>query len=113
MFDLRILINTTIVLTIMFVVVACNNSELNQDKSDYDELCRIYEEVLDESIAPEMIGAELTKRIQNEIPGVYVHFKNIANADPKDAYQLFKKVAEKETEKAWDCKVMKDFYSDK
>ena len=58
-----------------------------------------------------MIGIQLSERIQKDLPGVYVHFENIMNADPKDAYRLFKEIAEKETHKDWDCDVMKNFYS--
>ena len=83
----------------------------NQTQSDYEKLCEIYKEVLSKPFSPMMVGAELGERVQKEIPNVYVHFENIANADPQKAYQLFKNIAEKETNKAWDCKIMQDFYS--
>ena len=95
----------------LFVLAACNNVSSNQTQSDYDKLCKIYEDVLSKPFSPMLVGAELGERIQKEIPSVYVHFENIANAAPKDAYKLFKNIAEKETNKAWDCKVMQDFYS--
>lgn len=60
-----------------------------------------------------MAVMEITRRVQKEIPDVYVNYTHIAYADPDKAYQLYKSIAEKETKKPWDCKIMQDFYSGK
>jgi hypothetical protein len=57
-----------------------------------------------------MKSMEISERIQKELPEVYIPFKNIANADPQDAYRMFKKVAE-QTKKPWNCKTMEEFYA--
>jgi hypothetical protein len=98
---------------LLILLTACNGVSSNQTQSDYDKLCKIYEEVLSKPFSPVMVGAEIGERVQKEIPAVYIHFENIANADPQKAYQLFKNVVEKETQKSWDCQIMKNFYSGK
>ena len=101
----------SLILCLTFICFACNQPAGENKASDYAKLCTIYEETVNANSEPAMVGMQVSERVEKELPNVYVHYKNIVSADPKDAYSLFKKIAEKETNQPWDCKVMQDFYS--
>jgi len=104
----------TVFLAIVAIsLTSCEKFSIEHDKTDYDKLCKIYEEIVQKSFSPEIREMELSERIQNEIPNVYEHYRNILMSGPNDSYLLFKKVAEIETKADWDCKVMKAYFATK
>ena len=59
-------ISPSIFLAIFFV--ACGMQSNTQAVSDYDKLCKIYEEVISDKISQTKIVTLLTERIKKEIP---------------------------------------------
>ncbi|MGD8569794.1 MAG: hypothetical protein PVJ39_17035 [Gammaproteobacteria bacterium] len=109
--NLFVFIRLTPILVVLLLFVGCDSSPSAQAQSDFDKLCKIYEETLQNPTSHIMQAVEITERAEKEVPNIAVHVENIANVNAKDADPLFKKIAEKQTKKSWDCKAMKEFYS--
>jgi len=101
------------ILAFLILVVACNSSSSSQAQSDYDKLCVIFKETLHKNISSDMQEFEIVDRALKEVPNISNIIEKISNVSPKEAYPLYKKFAERATNKPWDCQVMKDFYAGK
>ena len=90
---------------------ACDISPSTQAVSDYDKLCKIYTEIVNDQSSQTKKFSLLTERIRKEIPDIYVLYQNAALVDQKDKYQFYKEAAKKATNRPWECAVMKSYYS--
>jgi hypothetical protein len=96
-------------------MAACSQSTPEQKaNSDYDKLCKIFEDIAPKPLSPAVKGMDLAERIEKELPKFYQRdYQNIILLDRNQAYQTIKEIAESETKKPWDCQVMRDYYSGK
>ena len=95
----------------MIIFSSCDRSVNSQEKSDFEQLCNIYEEFIQNPEPEENKIEKLTKRIEKELPNIYIHYKNIAIMPRNDKYIYYKKLAEETTNKPWNCTVMKEYFS--
>ena len=91
--------------------VSCDMSSTSQTVSEYDKLCKIYEEIITDKGSSANWDTLLIERIKNEIPDLFVLYQNAALVDRKDKYQFYFEAAQKATNKQWDCQIMKSYFS--
>ena len=96
---------------LFILCVACESSSSTQSVSDYEKLCKIYEEVVKTRSSKTERIVLLTERIKKEIPDIYPIYQNAALVAGKEKYQFFKEAAETDTNVSWDCDAMKFYFS--
>ena len=104
---LKLLVLTCMVLLCM----ACEKMSANQGQTDYDKLCTIYEEIVQQSIEAEAKEIKLVVEIEKQLPVFFKqHYVHLINTARNRTYGLIKQVAESNNVKDWECPVMKTYY---
>jgi len=98
---------------LVILATACNTSSTTQAVSDYDKLCKIYEEVVNTQTSQSKKYVLFTVRIEKEIPSIFALYQNAALVDGKNKYQFYKEAAQKDSNKQWDCEIMKLYFEGK
>ena len=84
----------------------------SQSATDYDKLCQIFKDVVQEPIDLRMKEVKILERVQKELPDFFnANFVHITKAKPDMRYQFIKQLAEQETKKPWDCETIKSYYA--
>ena len=100
------LMSKAMVLGVVILLISCNSSA-----TVYDKLCKIYEEIVTKDITLIEKEDELIDKIHRDLRQFFDdNYYHITLAKPHHRYQLIKQLAEMETEKPWDCEVMKSYY---
>ena len=105
-------IRITTLLILAFAVTACDRSANAQGATDYDKLCQIYGDIVQQPMDLSMKEMKITEQVLKEFPSFFEkNFVHISKADPDQRYQFIKQLAEEETDKTWDCEVMRSYYA--
>jgi hypothetical protein len=100
------------VLGFLFFAVACNGSSKTEEITDYDKLCQIYKDVVQQPIDLSVKEMKITERVQKELPRFFkTNFVNIIKADAGQRYQFIKQLAEAETKNKWECEAIQSYYA--
>jgi len=107
--------NLLLILSLSLTNTACANQDNIGVKTEkkYSNLCQIFDETMKKNIPIEMQSYEISNRINIEVPSLLDLRRNIANADPSEAYNLYKQSAKFAGIKNWQCPAIKSFYSKK
>jgi hypothetical protein len=99
-------------LGLFLFAVACNGSPKTEEITDYDKLCQIYKDVVQQPIDLSVKEMKITESVQKELPGFFnANFVNIIKADAGQRYKFIKQLAEAETKSKWECEVMQSYYA--
>lgn len=102
---------TILLLSFLLFSVSCKSST-QTEVTDYNKLCKIYEEIVPQSIDLSTKEMKIVERVQKELPTFFnANFVHIETADANKRYQFIKQLAEEETKKKWDCEVMRSYYA--
>ncbi len=102
------------VTSIIISLSVCSVLSAEQSVSDFDKLCKIYKDnvgIYNVATIPATKINELVTQIETELPNIINDYKHISNARKKDRYQLFKQVAQDNSDKKWDCPTMESYYA--
>lgn len=87
------------------VVLGCSKSG-----SQYDQLCRLYQEVEGQPTTPEL-AMKITARAEKEIPALGEDLMLLANASADQRYELLRMMAQQKAGQAdWKCEAIKKWY---
>jgi len=112
--DFSFVFRLILLASIIFFFSACNASSSEPTSSDYDKLCDIYKNVVEEfkdTNDPLIREGNLAQRIQAKIPNMMEYFGHIISVAPEERYKLFQQIAEHQTKKKWNCPAAESFYS--
>lgn len=100
-----------VVICICFLITCCEKSNAGQEKSEYDQLCRIYESIVQQPIETGMKELKLAEKIKKQLPVFYEkHYVFISTADRNEKYNLIKQVISSNVGSNWECEVIKTYY---
>jgi len=98
-----------LLLGFLFFSVSCKSSP---QATDYDKLCKIYEDIVPQPIDLSTKEMKIVERVQAELPNFFnTNFVHIEKARADKRYPFIKQLAEEETKKKWDCEVMRSYYA--
>jgi hypothetical protein len=78
--------------------------------SDYEELCRIYNEYSKPDLPRDVAAVKITERVEHKLPGLYERYVVIAMNPVEGRYQAFKDLAASENVANWSCDAIRTFY---
>lgn len=98
------------IFAVVFLLTSCDISA----NSDYDNLCNIYIGIVMQSVEVGQKEHLLAEEIENKLPEFFnKNYVHIVKAARVKKYKFIKQLAEAETEKNWECTLMRDYYSGK
>jgi hypothetical protein len=78
--------------------------------SDYEQLCRIYNEYSKPDLPRDVAAVKITERVEHELPGLYERYVVIVMNPVEGRYQAFKNLAASESVTNWSCDAIREFY---
>lgn len=96
---------------IILAVVACDWKPAEQAQSDFDQLCKIYEGIVQQPIEQGIKEMKIAETIQKQLPVFFEqNYVHIATADMNKRYMLIKQLAESTAGSNWECDEMETYY---
>ncbi len=105
-------LNRIIIIKLIFAVIFLLTSCDISATSDYDHLCNIYTGIVMQPVVDGQKEYLLAEEIENQLPGFFNNnYVHIVKAARVKRYTFIKQLAEAETEKNWECDLIRDYYS--
>lgn len=98
-----------IVMAVWVGCLACSSS-LEGNEDHFKKLCDIYTDLGSQDLSINVKEGMLAQRIKDELPDFYKeYYIHIYSMDPDQRYPTFKKLAEFEGRKDWECDAIKQY----
>ena len=94
----------------LLLLTSCGTSAT----ADYDRLCDIYTAIVKQSVEYGQKEYLLAEEIENQLPDFFnKNYVHIVESARVKRYAFIKQLAEVQTNKSWECGIIKEYYSGK
>jgi hypothetical protein len=98
-------------LPLLSAVWGLNVSSCVSKTSQYDKLCRIYEEYSPAATARDVAAVKITERVERELPEIYDRYLVVVMNSVEGRYDAFRELAHEADQPSWSCDAIRQFYS--
>jgi hypothetical protein len=95
---------------VAYLVVSLQMLACRSKSSDYEQLCRIYEEYSKPDLPRDVAAVRITERVERELPAIYERYVVVVMNPVDGRYQAFKDLAASAQVSNWSCDAIRAFY---